>query len=385
MFSFLRKTKQTDSSSVSAPILKKPARAAAAAPHLPESSPDEEIVVFENIDSETGSAIEEAAVYFANDMTDQARATLSQYLQDYPDRKDMQPWLMLFDLYQVQNNKPAFDDLAMQFVVRFERSAPIWKISAPLAAARKENPSQNDRLSLGSTLVGGPQLEKLCQMAQSPNTTRVDLSAVVSIELSGCKLMLEGLSGCRKRGKLVQLEGVDHFISALKKLIAKDAHGEDGRLAWLLLFEIYQWLGREAEYEEFAIEYAVKFEISPPAWEHVKPSARPTHVEAKAPLQVAAGGENGDCFSLRGVISESSHSQLQDLSNYAAGRQEIRINMAETTRVDFVAAGNVMSTLIGLTQAGKNVTILEANEMVQALFRMMGIAEFATLIRKKSH
>ena len=87
---------------------------------------------------------------------------------------------------------------------------------------------------------------------------------------------------------------------------------------------------------------------------------------------------------MRGVISESSQSQLQDLSNYAANKQEVRINLAEVTRVDFVAVGNFMSALINLTQAGKKIFILDANEMVQALFLMMGMSEFATLIRKNS-
>ncbi|MDP1897628.1 MAG: hypothetical protein Q8K43_07070, partial [Sulfurimicrobium sp.] len=91
-----------------------------------------------------------------------------------------------------------------------------------------------------------------------------------------------------------------------------------------------------------------------------------------------------DAFALSGVISESSQARLNELINYAADKQEVRINMAEVTRVDFVAVGNFMGTLINLTQAGKKVLLLEANEMVQALFYMMGIQEFATLIRRKS-
>jgi anti-anti-sigma regulatory factor len=355
------------------------AQAPAAAPQ-----PGEEIVVFESISAEAGSAAEEAAVYYANNMADQALATLSQYLQDYPEKKEMQPWLMLFDLYQLQNNKPAFDDLSMQFVVRFERSAPIWKMPATPAAARKTDTAQQDLLTLDSKLAVGPQLEKLLQLAQGANNARVDLRDVVSVELSGCKLMLEGLTSCRKKGKLLQLEGVDSLIEVVKKEIVADGHGDEDRLAWLLLFELYQWLGREAEYEELAIEYAVNFEISPPAWEAVKPAL--IAAQAKSPISPrgATGGESGEAFAMRGVISEASHSQLQDLSNYAADKQEVRISMAEVTRVDFVAVGNFMSALINLTQAGKKVLILDANEMVQALFLLMGVSEFATLIRKKS-
>lgn len=406
MFSFLRKPKQAEPAPAPAraPIKPAPAAVASVAARQPESQhasipgeetspvaaplpgtqPGEEIVVFESISAEAGSAVEEAAVYYANNMADQALATLSQYLHDHPEKKEMQPWLMLFDLYQVQINKPAFDELSMQFVVKFERSAPIWKTPATAVASIKVNPAQKDLLTLGSTLSVGPQLEKLCQLAQGTNNARVDLRDVVSVELSGCKLMQEGLSSCRKKGKLLQLEGVDHLIDAVQKQITADGHGDEDRLAWLLLFELYQWLGREAEYEDLAIEYAVNFEISPPAWEAVKPALVAAQAKSPTPSPDVTGAEPDECFAMRGVISESSQSQLQDLSNFAADKQEIRISLAEVTRVDFVAVGNFMSALINLTQAGKKVLILEANEMVQALFHMMGVSEFATLIRKKS-
>ena len=392
MFSFLRKPKPDNS----APAPKKPAPAPVvaaktepqAAPETtasqPQAAANEEIVVFESISAAAGSAVEEAAVYYANNMADQAIASLSHYLHDHPNMKEMQPWLMLFDLYQLQGNKPAFNELSMQFVVKFERSAPIWKAPAASAPTKKSDTGQQkDLLTLGNRLAAGPQLEKICQLAQGSTNARVNLNDVAEVELDGCKLMQEGLSSCRKKGKIVQLEGADHMIEVLKKQIAADGHGNEDRLAWLLLFELYQWLGKEAEYEELAIEYAVSFEISPPAWEAVKPAL--AAAQAKIQSEPASKpAEADDVFAMNGVISEASQSQLQDLSNYAADKQEVRINLAGVTRVDFVAVGNFMGTLINLTQAGKKVLILEANEMVQALFHMMGVSEFATLIRKKA-
>ena len=233
MFSFLRKSKQAEPAPAPARAPIKPAPAAVASvaarqpepqhastpivetPPAAEPQPSEEVVVFESISAEAGSAVEEAAVYYANNMADQALATLSQYLLDYPEKKEMQPWLMLFDLYQVQNNKPAFDELSMQFVVRFERSAPIWKMPAAVATSTNVDPTQKDLLTLGSKLAAGPQLEKICQLAQGANNARVNLRDVVSVELSGCKLMQEGLSSCRKRGKLLQLEGADRLYPFL--------------------------------------------------------------------------------------------------------------------------------------------------------------------------
>ena len=387
MFPFFRKSKQEE------PAPKKPVAAVKPAPIAatiatiaPKAQPNtnEVIVVFESISSEACSVVEEAAVYYANNLAAQAMSALSQYILDHPEKKEMQPWLMLFDLYQLQNNKQAFDELSMQFVVKFELSAPAWKMPAAPAPAKKATPVQKDSISLGLKLEAGPQLEKICQLAQGAGNARVDVGDIAAVELGGCKLMQEGLQSCRKKGLVVQLDGVERLAAVLKKQIAATAQGEDDRLVWLLLFEVYQWMGKEAEYEDLALEYAVTFEISPPAWEVVKPALAAAQAKPKTPPLGTNEPIGDDAFFLEGVISESSQDQLQKLVNYAADKQEVRINMARVPRVDFVAVGNFMGTLINLTQAGKKVMLLEANELIQALFNVMGVPEFATLMRKKT-
>lgn len=394
MFSFFRKPKP-DEVAPKKPVAVKPAPppepkaapAPAAAPVTitPQAQPgrNEEIVVFESISAEACSVVEEAAVYYANNLAAQAVAALSQYLQDHPDKKEIQPWLMLFDLYQLVNNKQAFNELSLQFVVKFERSAPVWKNPEAPAPAKKVDPVHRDFIALGDKLAAGPQLDKICLLAQGANNARVELGDIKTVDLEGCRVMQEGLQSCRKKGRVIQLEGVERLIEVLKQQIAADGHGDADRLAWLLLFEIYQWLGKEAEYEDLAIEYAVTFEISPPAWEAVKPALTAAQAKPKTPQLSAVEPADEDAFALRGVISESSQGQLQELANFAADKQEVRINLSQVTRVDFVAVGNFMGTLISLTQAGKKVLLLEANEMIQALFNVMGVSEFATLMRKK--
>lgn len=399
MLSFFRKSKQEEPAATKPVSAGTPAKSKApeaeptAAPEKTIPVPDsmqvrdgDELVVFENISAETCSVVEEAAVYYANHMADQAVAALSHYIQSSPDKKEMQPWLMLFDLYQLINNSKAFNELSMQFVVKFERSAPIWRgtKSAESVSQKKTEALHKDIISLGTRLAASEQMERLCQLAKGSDNAKIDVGNVVAVELDACKLMQEGLHSCRKKGKSIQIDGVEHLIETLKKRIASGEHRDEDRQAWLLLFELYQWLGRETEYEDLAIEYAVTFEISPPGWETIK--APLTTIQAST-LSIPANHDKlpvDDDFVMEGVISESSQSNLDELLSYATDKQEVRINMAAVTRVDFVAVGNFMGTLINLTQAGKKIRILEANEMVQALFYMMGIQEFATLIRKKS-
>lgn len=398
MFSFFRKSSQDEpAGKMTAPVAVKPpvkpeARNAAT-PHAEPPPPATElpldsateIVIFEEISAEACSVVEEAAVYYANNMAEQALATLLGFIQEHPDSKELQPWLMVFDLYQVLLNHQAFNDLSMQFVVKFERSAPIWKApAAPVAAKKTESAQQKNLFSLGEHLSAGPDMEKLCHLVQGAESARVSVGQVVAVEPEGCRLMQEGLQGCRRKGRVLQLEGADHLAEVLKKRIADAGQGEAGQLAWLLLFELYQWLGREVEYEDLAIEYAVTYEVSPPAWEGLKPAQAAAQKQPPSPAE-AAGQVDDDVFALHGAITEASQSQLQDLIAFAQDHKEVRISLADVPRVDFGAVGNFISVLISLKQEGKTVLIQEASEMVKALFHMMGVEEFATLIRRKAH
>jgi len=76
------------------------------------------------------SVLENAALLHANGQSVQAREILEDGIVNDSDAK-VSPlaWLSLFDLLQRAGQRAAFDRLAMQYVVAFERSAPGWEDS----------------------------------------------------------------------------------------------------------------------------------------------------------------------------------------------------------------------------------------------------------------
>jgi hypothetical protein len=70
------------------------------------------------------AVLENAALLFANGQDETARELLEQGVQSDPDTK-LSPlaWLALFDLMQRANDSTAFDQLSMQYVLQFERTA----------------------------------------------------------------------------------------------------------------------------------------------------------------------------------------------------------------------------------------------------------------------
>ena len=77
---------------------------------------------------------------------------------------------------------------------------------------------------------------------------------------------------------------------------------EDQRPFWLLLFEIYVLQGKDTEFEELGMEYAVAFEISPPSWEvYVNTVSAAAARTTPAAPRGGAAPEAG--FELKGVLT----------------------------------------------------------------------------------
>src|SRR6202162_4871111 len=71
------------------------------------------------------AVLENAALLYANGQAPQAREILEQGISEDDEAKNSPlAWLALFDLLQRAGDRPAFDQLALQYVVAFERSAP---------------------------------------------------------------------------------------------------------------------------------------------------------------------------------------------------------------------------------------------------------------------
>jgi hypothetical protein len=74
------------------------------------------------------AVLEDAALRFASGHATKARELLEQGVQtDHDTKISPLAWLALFDLHQRAGDKAAFDQCSLQYVVQFERSAPVWE------------------------------------------------------------------------------------------------------------------------------------------------------------------------------------------------------------------------------------------------------------------
>lgn len=330
--------------------------------------------------AESHSAVEEAAILYANERVNEAIAVLLGFIKENTEVRDLHPWLLLFDLYQVQNMRTPFEELSMDFVVRFERSAPVWE-GPYLAESATETPKS--KLSSSVKLKGdidqgqAAEIERLQKIGSGDIGVKLDLSEVSAIAPEQAALLAGVLQTLRRAEKRIVVSGGAAYAEQLKALVAGKATSEKNY--WSLLFELYQVCGMQNEFEDAAVDYAVTFELSPPSWEALSDAmqhAMPMEAEEEAPAQ--------EQFSIVGVLATGTDYKLRDLERHADTREQVFIDMSATSRVDFVTVGAFINTLIALNQKGKQVTISGANEMVHALFDVMGVTEYATVMRRKS-
>ena len=134
--------------------------------------------------------------------------------------------------------------------------------------------------------------------------------------------------------------------------------GRTDRMVWWMLFDLYQVMGRQDDFDNVAIDYASQFETSPPTW------APP--VVAGAEESTFAGVTPTEVFA--GVLDAQVAPRLKRLLQLADTNQMLRL---EFGRIQDVAPEGCQLMLDTLTALRKREC-----ELIVA-----GAAELATLLR----
>jgi anti-anti-sigma regulatory factor len=321
------------------------------------------------------AVLENAALLFASGQVDPARALLEDsVLNDHDTKLSPLAWLALFDLLQRANDRRAFDQLAMQYIVQFERSAPAWDECALPAAAVEAK--KGGFVTITGKLSGASATQLLglrrAIEARAPGA-RLDLSSVISFDDSGARLLASLLAEARKSHIGLTIERPETLRVALDASIRKGK--EAGQGAWSLSLELLQWQRDQATFDDRAVDYAVAFEVSPPSWD---PPPCSTSEEAppagdSAETSVTMTGES-ETLACSGVMAGANAPHVSALADFSHRRNVIVVDMTAVERVDFVCAGALLNTINRIEGQRKTVQIIGASPIVRALLLLIGIS-----------
>jgi anti-anti-sigma regulatory factor len=338
-------------------------------------------------DSGSFPPIYEAAILYAADYYDAAEAVLKEYLRTNDGKNSIRAWQMMFDLYLLTHNRKEFDALSMLFTVKFERSPPHWVESAENTdPRRKEKREHKDFFAVTPALDGAilGEIDRFESFATEMGSARIDFAKIKAVLSEEAELFAMVLQRTRKAKMPLWFNHLDGFASQLKLGINEKAGHplSESQGYWSLLFELYILDGRLQDYEDLGLEYAIAFEMSPPAWEVV---TRPTGVTEPITNEretAAVAAPIG--FPLKGVISATNKDALQQLAIYANAKQEVAVDAAGLMRIDFAATGLFFESIRAIHLSQKRVVISNLNELVAALLEVFGITKHAIIMRKKT-
>ena len=320
-------------------------------------------IIVEEASGTPQSAVDEAAIFYATSQTKAAETTLKTMLTS----GDRRAWHMLFDLYRIQRREKDYEQLALDYALRFETSPPVWQDMADAAPTPAQ--AQVFTITLPPLLNSGAVETMRAELSSAAIglVVRLDFSRIEMVDEAGAGGCVKALESARKAKCKLQVSGVDRLIKLLQDL-NRATHNRPAH--WLFLLELYQLLGRQAEFEDMAVEYAVNFEVSPPSW---------AAVQAAELVQAPPPAPTGDVLTLRGEITPRNETALQQLELYAASHSVIVVDLSQVTRIDYACISDLISQFMQLLGSSKSVTLRGHNALIHELFRIMGIDQLVQL------
>ncbi len=338
------------------------------------------------------SVIDETAILFSNGQLDAAEAGLRSGLR----REDLGSsvrlaWLMLFELVNQRGDRAAFEQLAMDYALRFEDSPPAWMdysdatagrpaagaaTAAVQPAAQSGAPSVRLPARIDAAIVG--QLEQLRALTAAHAAVQLDVSDAREVDIAGASLLLRVLGAFRRSHRELTLVGAAGFADVLSRSV-ESGRRDPADALWMLLLEVLRMLDRHEDFEETAIQYCITFEVSPPSWE--APAANLKVAAASntpaAPAETAAAGTP---LELRGVVEGDGEPHFGRLLTAAKNQPQVVIDCLHLRRLAFSAGSTLLGVLQRIRKGGTTtVELRNANPLVAALLHLLGITATATV------
>lgn len=336
-----------------------------------------------NSESTLSPVEEQAVILHSNAETSAAIAVLQADLPNLKGQRRLESWLMLFELFQQANNRPAFEALGLDYVIEFEKTPPIWRTpSQPtLRGAVGGNVC-----ALSSRLVAetvNREMERLQLALGKGEPVRLDLGKVREIDSIAAVEFLAAWQSSKRLSTPLAVLGAASFVKMLSEKIQTGRNVPAEAPFWLLLMEVHQAAGQLQEFEDLAVEYAITYEVSPPSWDVRLAPKEPDAADKSVPEAHNSAAEGG--LSLHGAIVSQNAQALVEIRDYLAhGNGEAVLDFLDVERVDFETAGQLLNLFMTCLQQGKLVRLVQVNELVFGLLRIMGVTELVTVERRKS-
>ena len=358
--------------------------------------------------------LEEASIRFANGDDAGAEAGLLDILAPSGSRVGhAETWMALFDFYRATSQQEKFENAAIQFVRRFDRSAPQWfsmpemvkQFAAPGGSQPRANGPAADWIC--PSVVGTQTIAALkVALAKAPMPWRLDWTNLKTIELAAVEPLCNVFNSWSAQPGQLHFIGDAQVLQVLRKATPSNQR-ETPQLWWQLRMAALRVTHRPDEFELAALDFCVTYEVSPPAWESARCDYKALDPDGGAPQtyigdvyrdsvhsghSVMDGDTHMDAMSLQmgnmysvelaGQIQGDAVAVLDQLEAKLMGADIMVISCAKLIRVDFSAAGTLLNWVSARQAENRAVQFSEVNRLVAAFFNVIGITEHAQIFTR---
>jgi ABC-type transporter Mla MlaB component len=318
---------------------------------------------------------------------------------------------MLFDLYRAIGAQEKFESAALEFVGRFDRSAPQWlsMLDGTIASgepARK--PGNGPAVDWASPPVIGTQTiaALTAAMAKAPTPWRLDWSRLKTIEAPAVEPLAMVFGSWASQPVQLQFMGDAQLQKVLQDATPSGLR-ETAPSWWKLRMEVLRVTNLPEEFELVALDFCVTYEVSPPAWSRARCVYKPLDAQGEVMGgQTTIGDLRGDSmYSSFGVMDgrgylDTQSAQLNSLSSVElsghiegdavavlnmleesfAGADRMLVSCTKLIRVDFSAAGMLLNWVSACEAEMRPVQFAGVNRLVAVFFNVIGISEHARVL-----
>ncbi|HLS55135.1 MAG TPA: hypothetical protein VK052_03635 [Zeimonas sp.] len=226
---------------------------------------------------------------------------------------------------------PTPDTLAAQREAARRTEEKINQIESEMIAAAAVARAGNDRPPPGPATMARAEAPTVpvARAAAAPDAATEllgDQAGAMAIDVNGSTLpsVLEEAAILFSNGQS------QPAALALRQALGDTSLGGYQALAWLMLLDLYQALGDRTAFEALALEYAARFESSPPGW------SEQLGAQAGAARPSAANGVAAIDFPL--MLDGSIAAQVDSIVSASARRRETNVDFGKVEGVDVQAA-----------------------------------------------
>jgi ABC-type transporter Mla MlaB component len=365
--------------------------------------------------------LEEAAIRFANGDDAGAEAGLLEVLSLKGSRANhLETWLTLFDLYRATGQAERYETAALDFVGRFQRSAPQFfslpDIVGQMAGVSTGNAHADSKRVdwICPSVVGLQTVAALtAAMTRAATPWRLNWRNIKSIEPAAVEPLTRLLqTWASTQAVSLRFMGEQSLVNALQGATPSGDRSVDQAL-WQLRMAVMRLMHRPDEFELTALDYCVTYEVSPPSWEAPKSAYKTLDDEggsvhhtivgdsvqstlagdvggSTAPV-IAEGDNNAStvppqqvsAVELAGSISGDASAALDKLEVRLSGADICVISCARLIRVDFSVAGEVLNWVAARQGEGRSVSFVDVHRLISAFFDVIGISDVAKVIHRR--